>query len=77
VDSDGIQHLRGLVAVASGIHLSQRYPVTEAVGRIGTRDAFAAGLIRGLMLAESMQTAVEFAAAAAHLKQSIVATSTW
>ena len=69
---DGIPQLSGLVADASGIHVSQRYPVTEAVGRIGTGDAFAAGLIRGLMLAQQMQTAVEFAAAAAHLKQSVV-----
>ena len=39
--------------------------------RIGTGDAFSAGILRGLLLKETPARTVEFAAATAHLKQSI------
>jgi 2-dehydro-3-deoxygluconokinase len=45
--------------------------VVDPVGRIGTGDAFAAGLLQGLLVRAPTSDAVEFAAAAAHLKQSI------
>jgi 2-dehydro-3-deoxygluconokinase len=68
---DGVLRLRGVLVDESGAHVSRGYPVTDQVGRIGTGDAFAAGLLRGLLLAEPGARVVEFAAAAAHLKQSV------
>ncbi|QDU35793.1 2-dehydro-3-deoxygluconokinase [Maioricimonas rarisocia] len=43
----------------------------SVVDRIGTGDAFTAGLIRGLLLEESPQRTVDFAVAAAILKHTI------
>jgi 2-dehydro-3-deoxygluconokinase len=45
--------------------------VTDERGLVGTGDAFAAGVIRGLLLGHPAQDVAEFAAAAAYLKQSI------
>ena len=43
----------------------------DPVGRIGTGDAFAAGLLYGLLRGTGTAEAVKFGAAAAHLKQSV------
>ena len=45
--------------------------ITDIVDRVGGGDAFAAGLIFGLMSYETAQEALEFAAAASCLKHSI------
>jgi 2-dehydro-3-deoxygluconokinase len=63
--------LLGVAVDATGSHVTAEYPVLDTVGRIGTGDAFAAGLLRGLLLGRSPGEALEFAAAAAHLKQSV------
>jgi 2-dehydro-3-deoxygluconokinase len=67
---DGVA-LVGLLVDADGAVVSQGHEIVDATGRIGTGDAFAAGLLRGLLLAETPQRVVDFATAAAHLKQSI------
>ena len=54
-----------------GFALSQRYDITHIVDRVGSGDAFAAGLIYGLAGGRSSQEALEFAAAASCLKHSI------
>jgi 2-dehydro-3-deoxygluconokinase len=69
--ADGAVALRGLVAAADGTAVSRAFPVTDQRGRVGTGDAYAAGVIRGLLLGHPVQEVAEFAAAAAHLKQSI------
>jgi 2-dehydro-3-deoxygluconokinase len=51
--------------------LSSRYDVTDIVDRVGTGDAFAAGMIYGLSNAMTDTHALEFAAAASCLKHSI------
>ena len=51
--------------------VSQRYEVTDVVDRVGTGDAFAAGLIYALLTGMEMRPALEFAAAASCLKHSI------
>lgn len=51
--------------------VSDRYEVTDIVDRVGTGDAFAAGLIYGLTCEEDDRKALEFAAAASCLKHSI------
>ena len=51
--------------------LSRRYEVLDIVDRVGTGDAFAAGLIHGLSEGLSHAAALEFATAAACLKHSI------
>ncbi len=56
---------------AQGFHLSRQYDITDIVDRVGGGDAFAAGLIFGLMSYETAQEALEFAAAASCLKHSI------
>jgi 2-dehydro-3-deoxygluconokinase len=52
-------------------HVSAHYDVTDIVDRVGTGDAFAAGLIYGLRTGLMDQEALEFAAAASCLKHSI------
>jgi 2-dehydro-3-deoxygluconokinase len=69
--ADGAVALRGLVSTADGTAVSRSFPVTDERGRVGTGDAFAAGVIRGLLLGHRAQDVAEFAAAAAYLKQSI------
>jgi 2-dehydro-3-deoxygluconokinase len=68
---DGVLRLQGVLVDEAGAHVSRDYPVMDHVGRIGTGDAFAAGLLRGLLVGEPGARVVEFAAAAAHLKQSV------
>lgn len=51
--------------------LSRRYEVTDIVDRVGTGDAFAAGLIHGLSEGLPHDEALEFATAASCLKHSI------
>jgi len=51
--------------------ISRRYDVTDIVDRVGTGDAFAAGLIHGLTGGMPHDEALEFAAAASCLKHSI------
>ena len=50
---------------------SRRYDITDIVDRVGTGDAFAAGLLYGLGRFPSGQEALEFATAASCLKHSI------
>ncbi len=51
--------------------LSRRYEITDIVDRVGSGDAFAAGLIYGLLARADDQWALEFATAAGCLKHSI------
>jgi 2-dehydro-3-deoxygluconokinase len=51
--------------------LSTHYEVNDIVDRVGTGDAFAAGLICGLYIGMADREAMEFAAAASCLKHSI------
>jgi 2-dehydro-3-deoxygluconokinase len=67
----GTATLRGLLSTATGTVTSRAHPVLDQRGRVGTGDAYAAGIIRGLLLGSDPRDVVEFAAAAAHLKQSV------
>ncbi|MDH7484915.1 MAG: sugar kinase [Anaerolineae bacterium] len=51
--------------------VSTRYDITHIVDRVGTGDAFAAGLIYAFLQGMSDQAALEFAVAASCLKHSI------
>jgi 2-dehydro-3-deoxygluconokinase len=51
--------------------VSAYYDITDIVDRVGGGDAFAAGLIYGLLTGMSRQEALEFAVAASCLKHSI------
>ena len=51
--------------------LSRRYEINDIVDRVGTGDAFAAGLIHGILKFQNEQQALEFATAASCLKHSI------
>jgi 2-dehydro-3-deoxygluconokinase len=52
-------------------HLSKHYEISDVVDRVGTGDAFSAGLIHGLITGMPDQEALEFAVAASCLKHSI------
>jgi len=52
-------------------YVSRRYEITHIVDRVGTGDAFAAGLIYGLLHFDSDEEALNFAVAASCLKHSI------
>jgi len=51
--------------------VSRRYEITDIVDRVGSGDAFAAGLIYGMIKFQDDRSALEFAAAASCLKHSI------
>src|SRR5206468_1492993 len=51
--------------------VSRHYDITHIVDRVGSGDAFAAGLIYGLQVLSSHQDALGFATAAGCLKHSI------
>jgi 2-dehydro-3-deoxygluconokinase len=68
---DGEAALRGLLSTVEGTVVSRGHRLMDERGRVGTGDAYAAGVIRGLLLGHAAQEVVEFAATAAHLKQSI------
>ena len=53
------------------IYKSRTYSMNPVVDRIGTGDAYIAGLIYGLLLFDDPQRAVEFGAAASALKHTI------
>ncbi len=55
----------------NGFHLSRPYEITDIVDRVGSGDAFAAGLIYGLNTYASSEEALEFAAAASCLSHTI------
>ncbi|MBL6957987.1 MAG: sugar kinase [Rhodospirillales bacterium] len=56
---------------ADGFRLSRKYEITDIVDRVGGGDAFASGLICGLLTRSDKQEALEFAVAASCLKHSI------
>jgi len=55
----------------AGFHLSARREIAPIVDRIGSGDAFAAGLLHGLRAFRSDEEALEFAVAASALKHTI------
>jgi len=52
-------------------YLSRKYEITDIIDRVGGGDAFAGGLIYGLLNYEGKDKALEFAVAASCLKHSI------
>ena len=69
-ESATVSRLSGLVADASGSHVSRAYEM-QVVDRIGGGDAFTAGLIFGLASGWAADRVAEFATAASCLKHSI------
>ncbi|MDR0855387.1 MAG: sugar kinase [Christensenellaceae bacterium] len=61
----------GLFVDADGEYQSRYYDISVIVDRMGGGDAFAAGLIYGLLSGNGGQYAVEFAAAASCLKHTV------
>jgi 2-dehydro-3-deoxygluconokinase len=55
----------------SDFFISRHYVITDIVDRVGTGDAFAAGLIHAIVEGKGTQEALEFAVAASCLKHSI------
>ncbi|MEL6475036.1 MAG: sugar kinase [Pseudomonadota bacterium] len=66
---------RGHLRTSEAVHVSRTYNMTAIVDRVGTGDAFCAGLIYGLLDERSDSEALEFAAAANCLKHSIAGDS--
>jgi 2-dehydro-3-deoxygluconokinase len=68
----GRQELSGmLIARGSAPLASRRYALTGIIDRIGAGDAFAAGLLHGLLAGDSDQRALDLGMAAAVAKHSI------
>jgi 2-dehydro-3-deoxygluconokinase len=64
--------ISGLLATrGDGVHAAREWPLTTIVDRIGSGDAFAAGLLHGLETGLDATAALEFGVAAACLKHSI------
>jgi len=64
--------IQGFICDGSAALTSPSFDVTHIVDRVGTGDAFAAGLIYGLLNLENDQQAVNFAAAACALKHTVM-----
>ena len=63
--------LRGIVWNGKEIFQSREYDLTHIVDRVGTGDAFMAGLIYGIMNKKDDQSTIEFATAAGAFKHTI------
>jgi 2-dehydro-3-deoxygluconokinase len=66
-----VQDLLGVLLAKSASWSSRPYPLYGIVDRIGAGDAFAAGVLHGLINGLEPQQVVDFATAAACLKHSI------
>lgn len=66
-----VQQLVGCLYAKSETWISRSYPLYGIVDRIGAGDAFAAGVLHGLISALPPQQVIDFATAAACLKHSI------
>lgn len=62
---------QAFLQTSSQTAFSRKYTMTNVVDRVGTGDAFCAGLIHGLLDGLTAQDAVDFGAAANSLKHSI------
>ncbi|HYC02167.1 MAG TPA: sugar kinase [Azospirillaceae bacterium] len=65
------QELAGMLATPQGLHRTRPYAMNGIIDRIGGGDAFAAGLLHGLIRGMGEQAALEFAVAAGVIKHSI------
>ena len=63
--------IQGFVWNESEVVSSPSFDVTHIVDRVGTGDAYAAGIIYGLLTLNTDQEAVDFAAAACSLKHTV------
>jgi 2-dehydro-3-deoxygluconokinase len=61
----------GMLYDGKNVYTSRTYRIDYIVDRVGGGDAYAAGIIYGLLTAQDLQETVEFAAAASCLKHSI------
>ncbi len=66
-----VQQLSGRLQSRQATYTTRPYPLYGIVDRIGAGDAFAAGVLHGLIRSFDPQKAIDFAAAAACLKHSI------
>ncbi len=66
-----VQQLTGLLFDQTTTYTSRSYPLHGIVDRIGAGDAFAAGVLHGLLEGMTPQAAIDFGAAAGCLKHSI------
>lgn len=63
--------LQGNLWWSEGMATSRLYEITSIIDRVGAGDAFAGGLLHGLLTGESLQSAIEFATGAAVMKHTI------
>jgi 2-dehydro-3-deoxygluconokinase len=63
---------KAMIYDGAEFYLSKRYDILPVVDRVGAGDAFAAGLIYGLLYKQSQAEALEFAVAASALKHTII-----
>ncbi len=63
--------IQGFIWSEGSMYRSTSFDVTHIVDRVGTGDAYAAGLIYGLLTYDDDQQAVNFAAAACALKHTV------
>jgi 2-dehydro-3-deoxygluconokinase len=63
--------LSAVLSSRSGLRSTRRYSLGRIVDRIGSGDAFAAGVLHGILTGSDDQAAVDFGLAAACLKHSI------
>lgn len=71
VHSASVNELQGMIWLNGEYFESRNYSIDNIVDRVGGGDAFAAGILHGLLENYDLQTVIEFATAASVLKHSI------
>ena len=72
VHSSDRQDITGLLADRAGVTASKTIALENVVDRIGTGDAFAAGIVHGILSGLSRDATIDFAAACAEWAHSVV-----
>lgn len=71
IDDAGRHHIAARVDTSNAAHQTHEVVVTDIVDRIGAGDAFAAGVLHGLLSGKDLDTAANYGLALACLKHSL------
>lgn len=71
IQDDGGHHIAARIDTANAVHQTHEIVVTNIVDRIGAGDAFAAGVLHGLLSGQDLDMAANYGLALACLKHSL------
>jgi len=71
IDEASRHHIAARIDTSNAVHQTHEIIVTDIVDRIGAGDAFAAGVLHGLLSGKDLDTVVNYGLALACLKHSL------